>query len=77
QLEKADSLGVDFQFSGHTHRGQVFPLNLLTDHMFEQSHGYRHWSHAHIYVSSGLSLWGPPFRIGTHSDMAVIEVKGK
>lgn len=77
QLAKADSLGVDFQFSGHTHRGQVFPLNLLTDHMFEQSHGYRHWSHAHIYVSSGLSLWGPPFRIGTHSDMAVIEVKGK
>lgn len=76
-LAQADSLGVDFQFSGHTHRGQVFPLNLLTDRMFEQSHGYRRWSHAHIYVSSGLSLWGPPFRIGTHSDMAVIEIKGK
>lgn len=76
-LAQADSLGVDFQFSGHTHRGQVFPLNLLTDRMFEQSHGYRRWSHAHIFVSSGLSLWGPPFRIGTHSDMAVIEIKGK
>lgn len=77
QLSKADSLGVDFQFSGHTHRGQVFPLNLLTDRMFEQSHGYRRWSHAHIYVSCGLSLWGPPFRIGTNSDMAVITLSGK
>lgn len=75
-LAEADSLGVDFQFSGHTHRGQVFPLNLLTDRIYEQSHGYRHWSHAHIYVSSGLSLWGPPFRIGTHSDMAVITING-
>jgi predicted MPP superfamily phosphohydrolase len=58
----------------HTHRGQIWPLNWLTDCIFEQSHGYRKWAHSHIYVSSGLSLWGPPFRIGTHSDMAVIEV---
>lgn len=44
-------------------------------YLFEQSHGYRKWSRSHIFVSSGLSLWGPPFRIGTHSDMALIEVK--
>ena len=25
----------------------------------------------HIYVSSGLSLWGPPFRIGTHGEMVI------
>ena len=58
-LAQTDSLKVDLQFSGHTHRGQIFPLNLLTDIMYEQSHGYRHWSHSHIIVSSGLSLWGP------------------
>lgn len=74
-LSEADSLGIDLQFSGHTHRGQVFPLSLLTDLMYEQSHGYRRWSHAHIYVSSGLSLWGPPMRIGIHSDMAVITLR--
>ena len=73
-LAGADSLGVDIQISGHTHRGQIWPLNWLTDCIFEQSHGYRKWTHSHIYVSSGLSLWGPPFRIGTHSDMAVIKV---
>lgn len=74
-LAGTDSLGVDIQISGHTHRGQIWPLNWLTDCIFEQSHGYRKWTHSHIYVSSGLSLWGPPFRIGTHSDMAIIEIK--
>jgi len=75
-LAQADSLGVDIQVSGHTHRGQIWPLNWLTDVLFEQSHGYRKWDNAHIYVSSGLSLWGPPFRIGTRSDMVVLHIYG-
>lgn len=70
-----DSLGVDIQFSGHTHRGQVWPMSLLVDGMYEQSHGYRKWNNSHVIVSSGLSLWGPPFRIGTSSDLWVIDVK--
>lgn len=74
-LTEADSLGIDLQISGHTHRGQVWPLNWLTDRIYEQSYGYRRWSHAHIYVSSGLSLWGPPFRIGTQSELVVIRLK--
>lgn len=75
QVAKKDSLGVDVLVSGHTHRGQVFPMNKLVDSMYEQSYGYRKWSHSHVYVSSGLSLWGPPFRIGTSSDIAVFELK--
>lgn len=74
-LAEADSAGVDIQISGHTHRGQVWPLSYVTDKLFEQSHGYKKWTHAHVWVSSGLSLWGPPFRIGTHSDMAVIKIR--
>ena len=74
-LSKVDSLGVDLQISGHTHRGQVWPFNLLTDKIYEQSHGYRKWKNSHIWVSCGLSLWGPPFRIGTKSDLAVIDLR--
>lgn len=73
-LALTDSLGIDIQISGHTHRGQIWPFNLLTDKLYEQSQGYRKWSHSHIYVSSGLSLWGPPFRIGTNSELVVLEV---
>lgn len=76
-LAETDSLMVDMQISGHTHRGQLWPLSILVDRMYEQSHGYRKWNHSHIFVSSGLSLWGPPFRIGTDSDLAVIRIKGK
>lgn len=75
-LAQSDSLGVDIQFSGHTHHGQVWPLSWLTDILYEQSHGYRKWPHSHIFVSSGLALWGPPFRIGTVSDMAVFHISG-
>ena len=74
-LAEVDAAGVDIQLSGHTHRGQVWPLSLLTDYIYEQSHGYRKWQNTHIYVSTGLSLWGPPFRIGTNSEMAIITIK--
>lgn len=73
-LAKTDSLGIDLQFSGHTHHGQIWPMSLVTDRIYEQSHGYRKWTQSHIYVSSRLSLWGPPFRIGTNSDMAVFHL---
>lgn len=73
-LAESDACGVDLQFSGHTHRGQVWPMSLLTDKMFEQSYGYRRWRNTHVYVSSGLSLWGPPFRIGTNSEIVVINI---
>ena len=75
ELGLKDSLGVDLQLSGHTHRGQIWPMNLLIDRMYDQSHGYRKWENSHVVVSSGLSLWGPPFRIGTESDLWVINVK--
>lgn len=74
ELNRTGSLGVDLQISGHTHHGQVWPVSLLTDHIYEQSHGYRRWTKSHIWVSSGISLWGPPFRIGTRGDMAIIRL---
>ena len=73
-LTDAEAAGIDLQFSGHTHHGQVWPMSLVTDYIYEQSHGYRQWRDTHIYVSSGLSLWGPPFRIGTESEMVVFEL---
>lgn len=75
ELHIGDSLGVDLIICGHTHNGQVWPLNKIVNKIYPQSHGYRKWSHSHIWVSSGLSLWGPPFRIGTRSDIAVITIK--
>ena len=76
-LSDTENAGIDLQFSGHTHRGQVWPISLITDHLFDQSYGYRKWGNSHIYVSSGLSLWGPPFRIGTDSELVVFNITCK
>ena len=70
-LEETEAAGIDLQFSGHTHHGQIWPISWVTESIFEQSHGYRQWGNSHVYVSSGLSLWGPPFRIGTYSEMVI------
>lgn len=71
-IEAKSSMGIDLQIYGHTHRGQVWPMSLLVDRMYEQSHGYRLWGTSHVIVTEGLSLWGPPFRIGTNSNIYVI-----
>ena len=73
-LREADFAGIDFQFSGHTHRGQVWPVSLITDYIFEKSHGYlRRWD-TDYYVSSGIGIWGGKFRIGTYSEYVVATI---
>lgn len=76
-LEEAEANGIDLQFSGHTHRGQVWPISLITDYIYEDSYGYLKKGNTNVYVSSGIGLWGGKFRIGTQSEYVVIEMKGK
>ncbi|MDR1729447.1 MAG: metallophosphoesterase [Prevotellaceae bacterium] len=71
-LEEAEKNKIDLQISGHTHRGQVLPISWITDHIYEQSHGYLKKGNSHIYVSSGMGIWGGKFRIGTQSEYVVI-----
>ena len=73
-LEEAEKNGVDLQLSGHTHRGQVWPLNWVTRKMYECDYGQYRRGKTDYYVSSGLGLWGGKFRIGTDSEYAVITI---
>ena len=74
-LEEAEENQIDFQFSGHTHYGQLFPLNLITHRVFELPYGYMKKGSTNYYVSSGLGLWGPQYRIGTKSEVVVFDIK--
>ena len=76
-LEEAENNGIDLQFSGHTHRGQVWPISMVTDAMYEVSHGYKQKGNTHVIVSSGIGIWGGKFRIGSQSEYVVITLKGK
>ncbi len=73
-LEEAEAAGVDFQFSGHTHRGQVWPISLLTDFMYEKSWGPHRRGATRYYISSGLGIWGPKIRIGSRSEYLVLTI---
>lgn len=73
-LDEAVGNNIDFQLSGHTHRGQVFPISLITDMIFELSHGYLKKGDTHFYVSSGIGIWGGKFRIGTRSEYLVLDL---
>lgn len=72
QLEEAVQTGVAFQLSGHTHHGQLWPLNLVTSLIYEVSWGYLKKGNTQFYVSSGYGTWGPPVRIGNHPEMVHI-----
>lgn len=73
-LEESEQNGVDLQLSGHTHRGQVWPLNWVTRAMYECDYGQYRRGKTDYYVSSGIGIWGGKFRIGTDSEYAVITV---
>lgn len=74
-LDRSEKAGVDFQLSGHTHRGQIWPISWITDCIYECSWGSHQRGNTRYYVSSGLGLWGGKFRIGTQSEYVVATIK--
>jgi len=73
-LEEAEQNGVDLQLSGHTHNGQMWPLNYITKKVYELSYGYLKKGNSHFIVSSGYGLWGPRIRSGSRSEILLVEL---
>lgn len=76
-LSELHKYGIDLQMSGHTHDGQMWPLNLITRSMFELSHGYKIFGSTHVIVSSGFGIWGPRVRLGTRPEIVIIDLKNR
>lgn len=73
-LEEAAALGVDLQLSGHTHHGQLWPLNWITRAIFSISRGYGKIGGMHVYVSNGVGTWGPPVRVGNRPEIVSLKI---
>lgn len=73
-LDESARAGVDLQLSGHTHNGQMWPLNYLTNKIYELSYGYLKKGNSHFIVSSGYGLWGPRVRSGSRSEVLLINI---
>lgn len=77
QLSQATKNNIDLQISGHTHNGQIYPMNKIVARMYELGYGYMKTGDTHYYVSSGLGLWGAPIRLGTQSEIVKIQLNFK
>ena len=77
KLEQAESNGIDLQFSGHTHHGQIWPGNIITNMIYDVSWGYKKKGNTHYYVTSGAGTWGPPVRTGSKSEIVNIKIRFK
>ena len=74
-LDHAAEMGVALELSGHTHNGQIFPFQFIVKRTF-RGYGYGikvHPGGMRVYTSSGVGTWGPPMRLGTRSEVVIIE----
>jgi len=74
EIDQVSQSSADVQLSGHTHNGQLFPINLITKRVYELSWGYLKKGNTHFFVTSGVRLWGPPVRTTGKSEIMVIEI---
>lgn len=65
----------DLQLSGHVHKGQIFPFNLLVSLKFPIPCGTtRTKNGSFIHVSRGSGTWGPPMRLFAPPEVTVIDI---
>lgn len=74
-LEQTEQAGIDFQLSGHTHEGQIWPISWITHALYECAWGVYQRGGTHYYISSGLGIWGGKFRLGTQSEYIVLKIR--
>jgi hypothetical protein len=76
QIDEMKETGVNLQLSGHTHKGQLFPFNIITKMIFR---GYDYGLHVHddytLYVTSGVGAWGPTVRTANRPEVVVISLQ--
>ncbi len=73
-IESAKENNIDLLLSGHTHAGQVFPINLIVKYMYQNGYGVKEYDNTTQIVTSGIYLWGLRLRIATKAEIAVINV---
>jgi predicted MPP superfamily phosphohydrolase len=78
QFAEIEAAGADLVLCGHTHRGQLFPVNLITKSMYRKMgaahYGYWRGNTLQAVITSGAGYWGPPLRVATNSEVAVIDI---
>ncbi len=73
-VEEAEDEGVDLMLSGHTHGGQLFPIQFITKAIYVIDRGLWQKDSFNLVVSTGLGLWGTPVRTTSRSEIVVVNL---
>ncbi len=76
-IKYANQHGVDLYLAGHTHAGQLFPIKYIANLIFAYNEGLHNFNGTKIFVSQGTGTFGPPMRVGTISELAVLTLKSE
>lgn len=74
-LQESADEKVSLHFSGHTHHGQLWPFNFITEMMFPLSYGLEKVGDTWVYVSSGAGFWGPPFKTAGKAEIVHFNIE--
>jgi predicted MPP superfamily phosphohydrolase len=73
RLPIVEQAGISLQISGHTHSGQLFPYTWFTRRIYGQfTYGLQRFGALQVYTSCGAGTWGPPMRVGTSPEVALL-----
>jgi uncharacterized protein len=75
EIDQISKTAAVASFSGHTHKGQLFPVNWHLNSIYELSHGHLRKNDTHFFVSSGIRLWGPRVRTTGKSEILVVDMR--
>ena len=67
--------GVGLVLAGHTHGGQIWPIEHISELVNEYVRGLHRHDATWIYVSSGTGFWGPPVRLLSTAEIALVTLK--
>ncbi len=74
--EKADIIETkaDLQLSGHSHAGQLFPLQAVYNIAGFNAYGWYRHGETDMFVSCGFSGWGAPLRTEERSEYVLVNL---
>jgi predicted MPP superfamily phosphohydrolase len=76
-FDEAVEKGVGLQLAGHTHAGQIPPMDLIVQVVYKYPFGLYEREGSYIYTTSGTGYWGPPMRFLNKNEIVLFTLESK